>query len=146
MAVRCAGGQGVELVCDIVGRWTDPAVLLLHGGGQTRFSWGGTASALGDQGFLTFALDARGHGESDWAQDGGYSIDAYAEDLRRVARQIGRPVALVGASLGRLTSIIAAGEPPAVPCPALVPVDVTPRMNRDGKPATAPSISPHLEA
>ena len=43
MAVRFAGGQGVELVCDIVGRWTDPAVLLLHGGGQTRFSWGGTA-------------------------------------------------------------------------------------------------------
>ena len=85
MAVRFAGGQGVELVCDIVGRWTDPAVLLLHGGGQTRFSWGGTALALGDQGFLTFALDARGHGESDWAQDGGYSIDAYAEDLRRVA-------------------------------------------------------------
>jgi pimeloyl-ACP methyl ester carboxylesterase len=145
MAVRFAGGQGVELVCDIVGRWTDPAVLLLHGGGQTRFSWGGTASALGDQGFLTFALDARGHGESDWAQDGGYSIDAYAEDLRRVARQIGRPVALVGASLGGLTSIIAAGEPPAVPCTALVLVDVTPRMNEEGKQAIAAFMTAHPE-
>src|SRR5260370_18517576 len=127
MVVRLAGGQGVELVCDIVGRWREPAVLLLPGGGQTRFSWGGTASALGDQGFLTFALDARGHGESDWAQDGGYSIDAYAEDLRRVARQIGRPVALVGASLGGLTSILPPGDPPAVPCTPLSPSTAPPR-------------------
>ena len=145
MAVRFVGGQGVELVCDIVGRWTDPAVLLLHGGGQTRFSWGGTASELADRGFLTFTLDARGHGESDWAQGGDYSIDAYAEDLRRVVRQIGRPVMLVGAALGGLISIIAAGEPPAVPCTALVLVDVTPRMNEEGKQAIAAFMTAHPE-
>lgn len=145
MAVRFAGGQGVELVCDIVGRWTDPVVLLLHGGGQTRFSWGGTASALADQGFLTFAVDARGHGESDWAPEGDYSIDAYAEDLRRVVRQIGRPAALVGASLGGLTSIIAAGEPPAVRCTALVLVDVTPQMNEQGKQAIGAFMTAHPE-
>jgi pimeloyl-ACP methyl ester carboxylesterase len=52
--------------------------LLLHGGGQARYSWGGTAAALADRGFLTLALDARGHGESDWAPDGDYSIEALA--------------------------------------------------------------------
>jgi non-heme chloroperoxidase len=145
MAIRFTGAQSVELVCDIAGRWSDPAVLLLHGGGQTRYSWGGTAAALADRGFLTLALDARGHGESDWAPDGDYSIEAYAGDLRRVIRQLRRPVALVGASLGGLASIIAAGEAPAVPCTELVLVDVTPRMNEEGKRSIAAFMTAHPE-
>ncbi len=108
MTVRFAGAQGVELAADIVGRWGDPLVVLLHGGGQTRFAWGRTATALADTGFLTLALDLRGHGESDWAPDGDYAMDRYADDARRVVGQLQRPVALVGASLGGLA---------AIPCP-----------------------------
>ena len=40
-------------------------VLLLHGGGQTRHSWAGTAGALAGAGFRAITLDSRGHGESD---------------------------------------------------------------------------------
>lgn len=145
MAVRFTGSQGVELAADLTGRWGDPLVVLLHGGGQTRFSWGGTAAALAEDGFLAVAVDARGHGESDWAPDGDYSIERYADDLRRVAGQLGRPVALAGASLGGLTSILAAGEEPAITCTALVLVDVTPRMNETGKAAIAAFMLAHPE-
>jgi pimeloyl-ACP methyl ester carboxylesterase len=145
MVVRFTGSQGVELAADMTGRWDDPLVVLLHGGGQTRFSWGGTAAALAERGFLAVAVDARGHGESDWAPHGDYSIERYADDLRRVACQLDRPVALVGASLGGLTSIVAAAEDPAVDCTALVLVDVTPRMNEAGKAAIAAFMLAHPE-
>jgi pimeloyl-ACP methyl ester carboxylesterase len=133
MAVRFQITDSFELAADIEGAWSGHPVLLLHGGGQTRHAWGYTMSALGEAGFLAISLDLRGHGYSDWAPDGDYSIDAYAKDLRAVADLINRPVALVGASLGGLTSLIAAGETPRVSCTALILVDVVPHMERDGR-------------
>ena len=132
MAVRFQVGNSLELIADIDGDWSGQPVLLLHGGGQTRHAWGSTRSALADAGFLVINLDLRGHGESGWAPDGDYSIDAYAQDLRSVVNLIGRPVALVGASLGGLLSLIAAGEEPRVSCSALILVDVAPQ-DRNGR-------------
>jgi non-heme chloroperoxidase len=137
MAVRFNGADGVEIACDIAGRWSDPLVVLLHGGGQTRFAWGKTVATLSESGFLAVSLDLRGHGESDWSPDGGYGVDRYAEDLRRVVDQLGRPAALVGASLGGLASILAACEEPQVACTGLVLVDITPRMKQAGADAIA---------
>ena len=110
MTVRFRGAGSIELAADASGRWDGPVCLLLHGGGQTRHAWGGTTRALGDAGFLALTLDQRGHGDSDWAPDADYSPDAYAADLRAVLEQIGRPAALVGASLGGLAALLAAGE------------------------------------
>jgi non-heme chloroperoxidase len=137
MAVRFNGADGVEIAADVAGRWSDPLVILLHGGGQTRFAWGTTLAALSESGFLAVSLDLRGHGESDWSPDGGYGVDRYAADLRRVVDQLGRPAALVGASLGGLASIVAACEDPKAPCSALVLVDITPRMQKSGADAIA---------
>jgi pimeloyl-ACP methyl ester carboxylesterase len=133
MAVRFQVGNSIELIADIDGDWSGEPVLLLHGGGQTRHAWGSTSSALAGAGFLVINLDLRGHGESNWAPDGDYSIDANANDLRSVVNLIGRPVALVGASLGGLLSLIAAGEEPRVSCSALILVDVAPRIEIDGR-------------
>ena len=44
--IECSGANDVRLVADAYGDPAAPAVLLLHGGGQTRHSWGGTAKAL----------------------------------------------------------------------------------------------------
>jgi pimeloyl-ACP methyl ester carboxylesterase len=145
MAVRFNGAHGVELAADIAGRWGDPLVVLLHGGGQTRYSWGAAAVALAERGFLAVSVDLRGHGESDWSPDGRYNIDLYADDLRAVVDQLGRPVALVGASLGGLTSITAAGEDPVASCTAIVLVDVTPRMKASGKEAIQAFMRAHPE-
>jgi pimeloyl-ACP methyl ester carboxylesterase len=76
--------------------------VLLHGGGQTRHSWRGTATALAGRNWATLAYDARGYGDSDWASSGDCSIDDYVADLVLVIAQLApsRPLVLVGASLG----------------------------------------------
>jgi pimeloyl-ACP methyl ester carboxylesterase len=133
MTVRFRVAEGVELSADIEGHWAGTPVLLLHGGGQTRHAWKGTGGVLADEGFLSVAVDLRGHGESDWAADGDYSLDAYSADVAAVVGALGRPAALVGASLGGLSSLLALGETPDLGCEALVLVDVTPQMSADGR-------------
>jgi non-heme chloroperoxidase len=133
LTVRLRGAHDVELAADVDGPWRGPAVLLLHGGGQTRHAWKGTGRILAAHGFLVVNADLRGHGESDWAPDGDYSLDTYADDLRALAAELDRPVALVGASLGGLSSLLAAGEPPVLACTALVLVDITPQIRPDGR-------------
>ncbi len=74
--IECSGANDVRLVADAYGDPAAPAVLLLHGGGQTRHSWGGTAKALAKEGFYAVSADLRGHGESDWDPTGDYSMAA----------------------------------------------------------------------
>jgi non-heme chloroperoxidase len=133
LKVEFRGSGGVHLAADVFGDPNSPPVLLLHGGGQTRHSWGTGAAALASNGFYAIALDARGHGGSQWALDSDYSIDAFANDLRAVGAQLTGPPAVVAASLGGLTSMIALGEDPRLPARVLALVDVVPRMNHDGR-------------
>lgn len=59
------------------------------------------------------ALDLRGHGESDPAEDGDYSIQGLAADVGAVADQLGlRRFVLVGHSLGSAAAIEYAGRHP----------------------------------
>ena len=109
-----------------------PTILMLHGGGQNRFSWKNTGQVLADQGFHVIALDARGHGDSDRAPDADYSVDSLAGDVLKVLAQIGRPVVLIGASMGGLTSILVAEEAGPEVVTKLVLVDVVPRFEKDG--------------
>jgi non-heme chloroperoxidase len=126
------GAGGVRIAADIGGASDGPAVVLLHGGGQTRQSWGGTAAALAESGHRVVTLDARGHGESGWAPGGAYDMEGFVGDLRAVLKTLpGRP-ALVGASLGGLTAMTAIGEADRPIASALVLVDIAPKMNRGG--------------
>jgi pimeloyl-ACP methyl ester carboxylesterase len=132
--VTFRGYGGVSLVGDVWGANDAPSVLLLHGGGQTRHSWGTTAAHLAREGWRAYAIDARGHGDSEWAPDGDYRLDAFAGDVREIARSLPQPPVLVGASLGGVSSLvaIAESEPANSIATALVLVDVAPRMERDG--------------
>lgn len=108
-----------------------PVVVLLHGGGQTRHSWSGTARALAADGYRVLNYDARGHGDSGWSADGRYSLDRRVQDLRAVLAEAGATTfALIGASLGGGTSIhaVASGLRPC----ALILVDVVPNAERAG--------------
>lgn len=117
-------GDGVCLCGDALGRPDAPCVLLLHGGGQTRHAWGNTGEQLAHAGFRSISLDLRGHGESDWAKDGDYRVDRFVADLRKVIEALGGQVfALVGASMGGITSLITQGEHEAS-ARALVLVDI----------------------
>ncbi|OHV34582.1 alpha/beta hydrolase [Parafrankia colletiae] len=131
---RSFDGAGVRLAGD---RW-DPAggggrgtVLLLHGGGQTRHSWQRTGERLAALGWSAVAVDARGHGDSDWSPDGDYGYRTLVGDVRAVASQLGEPPVLVGASMGGMAALIAQGQEPALGR-ALVLVDITPRVEPEG--------------
>ena len=126
------GADGIRLVASAFGDPAAQPVLLLHGGGQTRHAWGGAAAALASDGFYAIALDARGHGESDWHPEGHYELAAFAADLAAVTARLERAPAVVGASLGGLTSLIAYAAAAAPPFRALVLVDVAPRLEPEG--------------
>jgi pimeloyl-ACP methyl ester carboxylesterase len=129
--VRFDGVGGVTLAADIGGDPTDRTVMLFHGGGQTRHSWGGTMRELVDRGFHVVSVDLRGHGDSDWSPDGDYGGSLFPSDVLKVARHFDQPV-FVGASLGGISALMAvylAEEPVAS---ALVLVDVAPTLEPGG--------------
>ena len=125
------GHGGLRLRAEVFGGEGAPPVLLLHGGGQTRHAWGGTARALAEDGWGAVAVDLRGHGESDWAPDGDYAFESFAADVAAMARAFATPPVLVGASLGGIASLLAVGLGGA-PARALVLVDVAPRIELAG--------------
>jgi len=124
--------DGVELVGDAWGASDAPPVLLLHGGGQTRHAWGGTARNLAEQGWYAVSLDLRGHGDSGWSPDGNYQIETFVGDLHRVLSHFQQRPVLVGASLGGMTALLTEGEAPEPVSSAVVLVDITPRVEQAG--------------
>ena len=127
-----SGAHGLDIAGDSWGPPDGPLVILQHGGGQTRHAWKGAGERLAAAGYRAIALDARGHGDSEWAADGRYDQDAMVEDLVCVLSQLGNPrPALVGASMGGGTNLVAVGED-RVDATALVLVDIAPRIDEEG--------------
>jgi pimeloyl-ACP methyl ester carboxylesterase len=130
---KFAAYGGVCLVGDVGGDFKGEPILLLHGGGQTRHSWGQAALELAARGYYVAAIDLRGHGDSDWAPDSDYGIDAQVGDVRAVIAEMPRPPVLIGASMGGLISLTTAGEADEKLIRALVLVDVTPQVDPAGR-------------
>jgi pimeloyl-ACP methyl ester carboxylesterase len=135
MVDHLIGSSGLTLAADVGGPEDGPTVVLLHGGGQTRHSWSGTWRALVDAGWRAWSVDLRGHGDSEWAPDGDYSLDAFAADAATISAALPRPPILVGASLGGLSAMVAIAEAPvqADVATAVVLVDVAHRLETVGR-------------
>jgi len=129
---------GVRLVGDQRGAEDAPAVLLLHGGGQTRHAWTETATALAAHGWRAIALDMRGHGESDWAPDGSYEITDFANDVVTVVESLSAAPFVVGASLGGIAALAAQGLVDRQLYAGVLLVDVAPRLNAARHSSDAP--------
>lgn len=112
-------------------RSTGRPIVLAHGGGQTRHSWGATASALADLGRRVLSIDLRGHGDSSWAPDGEYGMADFVDDVVAVVEWVGAPVIWIGASLGGSSGLAAVGHDEAL-FAGLVLVDITPAPARKG--------------
>jgi pimeloyl-ACP methyl ester carboxylesterase len=113
--------------------WGDagPTVLLLHGFLEHAHGWDLVAPRIAASGYRVFALDWRGHGDSDWVGPGGYyHFPDYAADLAGVVRALGGRAALVGHSMGAGAAVLYAGtEPTAVTALACVDALGPPDMN-----------------
>lgn len=148
--VEYDGVDGVTLVADEWNRGAieaagHPTILMLHGGGQNRHSWHKTGQILADRGYHVIALDTRGHGDSDRAPDADYAIETLTADAVAVIAAIGRPVALIGASMGGLTGILVADEAGPQQVTKLVLVDVVPRYEKDGSARIRDFMASHID-
>ncbi len=137
--VTFLGAEGNKLVGDAFGHH-GRAVLLLHGGGQTRHAWRNTGDAVARAGMTAYAIDQRGHGDSEWVASGHYAFADFAADARVLADQLAertgtRPI-VAGASLGGIAALSAEGAAARAGLPALfaalVLVDITPRVDMSG--------------
>ncbi|HLG70516.1 MAG TPA: alpha/beta hydrolase [Chloroflexota bacterium] len=108
--------------------WGDPGgrpILFLHGARLSAHTWDVVCLALRNR-YRCIALDARGHGDSDWADLEGYTAENHVGDVEGVVEQLGLDqFVLVGHSMGGGTALAYAGRH-AAKLKALVIVDTGP--------------------
>jgi len=73
-------------------------VVLVHGWSAAASSWGDVGAGA----LRTFAVDLRGHGDSDRPASGYQDSATWAGDIAAVLAAVGRPAVLVGWSYGGL--------------------------------------------
>lgn len=130
--VRFITPDGISLNGDVFNDAGRASVLLLHGGGQSRYAWHRGARQLAGLGYRVITMDLRGHGQSGWPSNGDYSISAFADDVEFLAAEAGFPLAVVGASLGGLAAFYAVARNPSIGIRALALVDTVLRPNTLG--------------
>ena len=138
-----ASGE-LTIALDRFGDPADPPVVFLHGGGQTRHSWGGAAAVVAAAGWSAYTVDLRGHGESSWDPEGRYGLDDYGADLLALFDLLGTDPVVVGASLGGLTAMRTLGALREGAGRGLVPVDIVPAMEKVGTDRVGAFLREHV--
>ena len=93
---------------------SNPTVLMLHGVSQQAHSWDFISLPLSPD-YHVIALDQRGHGDSEWASDGDYTLDAMVGDLDAIVPALGLDGGkfhLMGHSMGGRNSFVWASRHP----------------------------------
>lgn len=105
-----------------------PTLVMLHGGlSSAHGTWDETAADFTPR-YRIIAVDQRGHGESDWDADAGYSVYQFATDTQRVLDTIGvGEFDLIGHSMGGSIALVLASMIPER-VRSLVLVDSAPRL------------------
>jgi flavin reductase (DIM6/NTAB) family NADH-FMN oxidoreductase RutF/pimeloyl-ACP methyl ester carboxylesterase len=141
------GFGGVTLQAEVVGDGNDPAILLIHGIGQSRAVWNDVSDALVRAGRRVIALDLRGHGGSGAPGEGRFDFDAHVGDLRAVLAQVGtRPVVVAAMQAGWIATQALADDATSLAA-ALVLVDMPTRFEGEafGGPVLA-DLASQIEA
>ena len=108
-----------------------PPVLVLHGGNQSSHSWDLVSLHLSDR-YHVFALDQRGHGDTEWSRELDYSMEAMASDVLAFIDEEGMEQPIIfGHSMGGRVTINTLMERPDI-ARAVVLVDVGPELSPAG--------------
>jgi esterase len=108
-----------------------PPIVFLHGGGLNAHTWDLVCLSLRPQ-HHCFALDQRGHGESEWSPVMDYTTESQVGDLEAFVDRLGLDrFVLVGMSLGGANSLAWAGRH-SQRLAGLVLVDVGPETRAAG--------------
>jgi pimeloyl-ACP methyl ester carboxylesterase len=102
--VRSADGTGLHV--EAFGPEDGDTVLLAHGWTEALRFWTYVIRGLEENGLRVVAYDLRGHGDSEPAADGDYSIPRFGEDLEAVLEACVAPerrAVVAGHSLGAMS-------------------------------------------
>jgi pimeloyl-ACP methyl ester carboxylesterase len=122
---------GLKLHYQEWGNAAAPAVLMLHGFGVSGRMFDEFAERMQDQ-YRLLALDQRGHGDSDWSQEGDYTREAFIADIEGFVAALGlERFVLIGHSMGGLNAVSYTVKNPER-VRALVLVDVGPEAAKEG--------------
>ena len=106
------------------GQKGNPVLICLHSHTNSAASWREFAEFASYK-YHVFALDQRGHGNSEWAVD-GYARDRFVEDLSEFIKINGfETMTLVGCSMGGWHSILYSAANPGV-VNKIIMVDIAP--------------------
>lgn len=113
---------------------SNPTVLMLHGVSQQAHSWDFISLPLSTD-YHILSLDQRGHGDSDWADDSDYTLDAMNADLDLIVPALGLDSGkfhLMGHSMGGRNSFVWASRHPGA-LKSLTVVDTGPETIQRGR-------------
>ncbi|WP_322796774.1 alpha/beta hydrolase [Tepidiforma sp.] len=123
--------NGLKLAYQEWGSPSAPPIVMLHGFGVSGHMFDEFAERMQDR-YRLLALDQRGHGDSDWSEEGDYSRDAFVEDLEGFRKALGlERFILIGHSMGGLNAVAYVNRYPGH-ATALVLVDVGPEAAKEG--------------
>lgn len=119
---------GVRLAYEVAGDLDAPPMVLLHALGERATSWEPVRDRFSEQ-FRVFAIDVRGHGDSDWPRT--YSFQLMCDDVAEVIHQLGlRRIILLGHSMGGVVAYLLAMQRPDE-VERLIVEDASPPFPRD---------------
>ena len=127
--VKIAKINGLKLAYYEWGNPGSPVLICLHSHTNTAVSWREFAEFASSK-YHVFAIDQRGHGNSDWAKD-GYARDRFVEDLSEFIKGNNfEKITLVGCSMGGWHSILFTANNPDL-VQRIVMVDIAPEPSSE---------------
>lgn len=92
--------QRLKLHYVVWGDESSPPVLLIHGNRDHARTWDQVAVQLKRE-YCVYAVDLRGHGDSQWSVGSQYSLPEFVLDVASLGRELNRnPLTVIGHSLG----------------------------------------------
>jgi pimeloyl-ACP methyl ester carboxylesterase len=106
-----------------------PPLILIHGSANSAAVWTFWQQALAAQGWPSYAIDLRGHGQSGPRELAHTSMQDYAADVTVLVAQCRQPPVLIGWSMGGLVALMVAATGVAGACVGLAPSTPARQLN-----------------